>query len=242
MEEGGLVSIGAENITVTPKDALPLEDGGYVRITVKDRGKGIPEENVANVFDPFFTTKKKASGLGLAVSYSVVKKHKGHIEVESKVGSGTIFSIYLPACQKERLESDDLQLGDDKMKGKVLVMDDEEIVRDVSGEMLELMGYVVEFAIDGSEALRKYKEAMDTGEPFKMVIMDLTIQGGMGGKDTIRELLAMDPDAKAVVSSGYSRDPVMSNFKEYGFKGIIAKPYSLKEFRVLLRDMLENPG
>jgi CheY-like chemotaxis protein len=127
------------------------------------------------------------------------------------------------------------------MKGKVLVMDDEAIVRDVSGEMLELLGYGVEFAFDGMEALKKYKEAMDTGEPFRMVIMDLTVPGGMGGKETITELLAMDSNAKAIVSSGYSRDPVMANFKEYGFKGIIAKPYTMTEFSIVLRDMLEDP-
>lgn len=241
MPDGGRVSIGAENVTVTPKDALPLEDGGYVRITIKDRGKGIPKKNVAKIFDPFFTTKEKASGLGLALAYSVIKKHKGHIGVESKVGSGTVFSIYLPACQKERLESDNLQGGGDKMKGKVLVMDDEAVVRDVSGEMLELLGYEVEFALDGGEALKKYKEAMGTTEPFSMVIMDLTVPGGMGGKETIAELLKIDPDAKAVVSSGYSRDPVMANFKEYGFKGVIAKPYTMKEFRIVLRDTLRDP-
>jgi PAS domain S-box-containing protein len=241
MPEGGRMSIGADNITVTAQDALPLEDGDYVRITIKDRGKGIPKKNLPKIFDPFFTTKEKASGLGLALSYSVIKKHKGHISVESKMGSGTIFSIYLPACQKEQLESNYLQGGGDKMKGKVLVMDDEAVVRDVSGEMLELLGYGVEFALDGMEALKKYKEAMDTGEPFRMVIMDLTVPGGMGGKETITELLAMDPDAKAIVSSGYSRDPVMANFKEYGFKGIIAKPYTMKEFRVVLRDILKDP-
>jgi CheY-like chemotaxis protein len=125
------------------------------------------------------------------------------------------------------------------MPGRILVLDDEEVIREVLGDMIEVLGYETEFTVDGSEVLEKYKEAMDAGDPFKLVIMDLTIPGGMGGKETIKELLAIDPEAKAVVSSGYSDDPVMADFKEYGFKGVISKPYTLDEFDTVIKDVLK---
>ncbi len=124
------------------------------------------------------------------------------------------------------------------MPGRILVLDDEEVIREVSGEMLELLGYETEFAADGSEVLEKYKAAMDSGDPFKLVIMDLTIPSGMGGRETIKELLAIDPEAKAIVSSGYSGDPVMADFKGYGFEGVISKPYTLDEFSSVIKDVL----
>jgi PAS domain S-box-containing protein len=225
MPGGGAIQIGLENSEVESGGALPLKTGRYVKLTVTDQGVGIPQEHLAKVFDPYFTTKEKGTGLGLAVSYSIIRNHGGHILVESEPGVRTTFTVYLPAS--DRTAADVQHAQDDLVRGsgRVLVMDDEEMVRLVTGEILGALGYEAEFACDGGEAIERYRNAKECGQPFDVVIMDLTIAGGMGGKDAIRKLLEYDPDVKAIVSSGYSNDPIMASFRDHGFSDVIVKPY-----------------
>ncbi len=233
MASGGTVVLSARN-TVVKENSQPLSiaPGNYVKITVQDHGGGIPEENIDKIFDPYFTTKQMGNGLGLATAYSIVNKHGGYIKADSQVGEGTTMTIYLPAtgkqAHKDKFDEDDTM----KVRGqKVLVMDDEETVLEVASEMLASLGCTVEKALDGSEAIAKYKSAYEQGKPFSLVIIDLTVPGGKGGVDTIRELRAFDNGVKVIVSSGYFNDPVMANFKDHGFDAKVAKPYNLEKLQ-----------
>ena len=240
MPEGGMIRIRAENGIVDEEMGLPLKPGRYVKIFVEDEGIGIPQEHLSNIFDPYFTTKQKGSGLGLTTSYSIVRNHDGYITAESQMTVGTIFCVHLPASEKEipaeKKEEEKLFVG----KGKILIMDDEELVREVAGEMLESIGYEVEYAGDGAGVLEMYQRAGGSGEPFDAVIMDLTIPGGMGGQETLERLLEIDPEAKAIASSGYSSAPVMSDFARYGFQGTAAKPYNIEELSEVLHRVLAD--
>ncbi len=240
MPDGGQVEVVAENVVVNPESGLPLSDGKYVKICVTDHGIGIPERFLSRVFDPYFTTKQKGSGLGLATAYSIVKSHQGSVSVESEISSGSTFFVYLPASDKciaaQTAPQEKLLQGE----GRILVMDDEEQVRSVAGEMLLHMGYEVELVQDGKTAVELYRKAMSEGRPFDAVIMDLTVPGGMGGKEAIKELLSVDPDIKAIVSSGYSTDPVMALPDEYGFKGVVSKPYYATDLYEVLQKVLGN--
>lgn len=246
MPEGGLITVQAENVTVKEGDIRSLTAGNYVKLTVKDQGTGIPEEYLTRIFDPYFTTKEKGSGLGLTTVYSIIKNHDGHIHVESKVDVGTTVYVYLPAS-REAVAADEIDEGSLSEtplpgKGRVLVMDDEEMVREVAGEILTHMGYEVDYAKDGTEAIAVYQDAKWMGRPFDILIMDLTIPGGMGGKEAVKKLLEIDPEAKVIVSSGYSSDPIMSDFAKYGFIGVIAKPYRIEDLSaVLYRIMATKP-
>ncbi|MGW8288084.1 MAG: c-type heme family protein [Desulfobulbales bacterium] len=236
MPEGGIINVSAENITVTEGEGLPLKSGEYIRISIKDRGHGIAAEDIPKIFDPYFTTKKKGSGLGLASSYSIINKHAGFIGVESTVGEGSTFSIYLPAspailAAKKTPTVETPVSGE----GKVLIMDDEEAVRMTVKEMLRHLGYEVDTSVDGTEAIAMYKAAMAAGSPYAAVILDLTIPGGMGGRETIKKLKEIAPDVNAIVSSGYSNDPVMAEYAKYGFSGIIIKPYRISEISEVLQ-------
>ncbi|MBE9529602.1 MAG: response regulator [Proteobacteria bacterium] len=239
MPDGGTLMVSAENHNVTKENRLSLKNGRYVKISVKDQGVGIPRKLLNKIFDPYFTTKQKGSGLGLASAYSVVKKHGGCIDVNSELGVGTTFRIYLPASERRTVErktaEKEVAASDG---GRILVMDDEEIVRDVAGAMLSNLGYEVVTAKDGSEAINLYKESSEAGKPFKLVIMDLTIPGGMGGTEAVTGVLEFDPSAKVIVSSGYSNDPVMADFKKYGFCGVILKPYNANALGVTVHKVL----
>ena len=238
MPEGGLIRVKAKNMDIDAQSESPLEKGKYVLISIEDQGGGIPEKYLLKIFDPFYTTKQKNTGLGLSSSYSIIKNHGGHISVDSQLGIGTIFHIYLPAFPEHISSSKEALKTYPFGRGKILVMDDEEIVRLVVGKLLSQCGYEAELARDGEEMLKMYKAAGETGQPFKAVIMDLGIEGGMGGQEAIKHLLDMDPHAKAIVSSGYSHAPVMSHFNEFGFIGFLAKPYRLEELGKVLHEVL----
>ncbi len=230
MPEGGIITIKCENVTLQNNYDVPkLVAGDYVKILIEDQGTGIPEENLKKIFDPYFTTKPEGNGLGLATTYSIVKKHKGFIGVESEVGKGTIFTIYLPALRDidEKLPDieDKLIHGD----ARILLMDDEEVVRKIAGWMLNKLGYEVEYAENGSELIEKYRTEFINGKKFDAVIVDLTVPGGMGGEEAIKKLIEIDPDIKAIASSGYSNNPAMSDFPLFGFKAVISKPYKINE-------------
>jgi two-component system, cell cycle sensor histidine kinase and response regulator CckA len=240
MPKGGVISIKTANVTVRSEDSLPLPAGEYNKITIRDQGIGIPEDYLSKVFDPYFTTKQKGNGLGLATCYSITKKHSGHIAVESEIGIGTAFHIYLPAVSKEIETREEVKKEVSIVEGKVLVMDDEALLIDTVSKTLEYMGCDMEGAPDGAEAVKLYKRAMKSDKPFDAVILDLTVPGGMGGQETVEKLLKIDPEVKAIVSSGYSNDPVMANFKEYGFSGVVSKPYQIEELRNVLHEVMKK--
>jgi len=226
MPEGGSIRIEACNVNIDEKSKINLKAGKYIKVTLEDEGIGIPAEYLDKVFDPYFTTKKDGHGLGLASCYSIIKKHNGLIYVNSELGKGSEFIFYLPAnsdyISEVKEESKTYQAG----SGRILFMDDEEIIRNVAKEMLESEGYKLEFALEGREAIEMYKKSINSKQKFDLVILDLTVPGGLGGKDTIKEIIKIDPDVKAIVSSGYSNDPVMAEYKEYGFSDFVPKPYN----------------
>ena len=239
MQEGGTIKIRTEKLVVTDESGtLPLQCGSYVAVTITDEGNGIPSQNLSKIFDPYFSTKEQGHGLGLAICYSIVKKHGGHISVQSVEGKGTSFTIYLPvssAQAEEELHEDILILGE----GKILLMEDEESVRQTASEMLAFLGYNVVLAEDGAKAINLYTEAFLSDSPFDAVIADLTIRGGMGGKMAVSELIKVDPNVKAIVSSGYSSD-ALSDYRKYGFYNVIAKPYRLQELGKVLSSVIRG--
>ena len=242
MPNGGTLTIQAANIIVSPEEMIyRTNNSHYIKITVADQGIGISQKYLDKIFDPYFTTKHEGSGLGLATVYSIIKNHHGLIKVESEPGKGSTFTILLPAS--EAMPETDMDLRDSietgqTRRGKILIMDDEEIVREICGEMLMTMGHEVDYAANGQEALERYQQAMKEQQPFDLVIMDLTIPGGMGGKEAIRKLLKIDPLAKAIVSSGYSYDDVMANYQDYGFQGVAAKPYVIDDLNKILQKLM----
>ena len=255
MPNGGTLTIRAENLHVGDGEedlALPLAPGDYVKVAIEDQGKGISAQDLGKIFDPYFSTKpmgvQKGMGLGLATAHAIVRKHEGHITVNSTPGAGTTVSIYLPATDaKRKVQSAERDIATSQYSifnnqysiRRVLVMDDEESLRKLAVKMLsQIFGCEVVTAKDGPEAIEAYRRQMDSGEPFDAVILDLTIKGGMGGDQVIKELLKIDPNVRAIVYSGYFNDPVMANFKDYGFKGAMAKPFAMKDVETVLEKAL----
>ena len=229
MPRGGQITIFARNVEMKTGNELMLAPGSYIQITIKDTGPGIEAKKLGKVFDPYFSTKYKGSGLGLSVALSIIEKHNGKITVDAKPDKGTSFYLYLPASDKAPTPTEKPDAPIFSGRGRILVMDDEDFIRDISILMLSEMGFDVDTAKDGKEAISLYQASMDAGRPYDAIIMDLTVPGGMGGKETIEELAAMDENVNAIVSSGYSTDPVMSNYHAYGFKGAIKKPYMMQD-------------
>jgi signal transduction histidine kinase/ActR/RegA family two-component response regulator len=236
MPHGGIIQVRGENLTVETHHLLPLQPGRYIKIILSDQGCGIPAELLQKIFDPYFTTREHGNGLGLATAYAIVTKHEGYLTAESDVDVGTIFSVYLPASHKALPTTNSGEARPLVGQGKILVMDDEETIRELVGEMLTSIGYEVDNACDGAEAIALYQSAKASDQPYAAVILDVTIPGGIGGKEAITTLREIDPHVKAIVSSGYSNDPVMADFRKYGFSGVVAKPYTLK----MLNDVLQQ--
>ena len=240
MPSGGRIRILAANTELGRGERATLNKGRYVKISVADQGHGIPEAHLPKIFDPFFTTKERGRGLGLATSFSIVKRHGGQIHVDSEVGVGTTAHVYLPATKgklsvEPRAEDRAIQ-----REGKILLIDDEEIVRVSARRTLERFGYEVEVATDGTNGIQLYEAAMHGGRPFDVVILDLTIPGGMGGKEAMGRLTEIDPGAKVIVSSGYSDDPAMSRHREYGFSGVLTKPYVAEDLAEAIHQVLKG--
>lgn len=238
MPGGGTVTISCEN---NPEPASDLAaDNNSLRITITDNGPGIRPDVIDKLFDPYFTTKKKGTGLGLSICHSIIAQHGGAMTVSSPPGSGAKFTILLPASDTRKLpEDEDEMMPDSVFKGKrIMVMDDEETVSKVAKQMLEHLGYEVELVKNGQDAIDLYRNSMEEGNKFDLVIMDLTIPGGMGGKEAVQHVLELDKDAKVLVASGYSNDPVMASFLDYGFSGAVGKPFMLKELAISVKQAL----
>lgn len=241
MPEGGTIEITGENFTSVSRDALPFaQDGKFVKISIQDSGIGMPANIVEKIFDPYFSTKHGGSGLGLAITQSIINKHNGHISVESTPGIGTTFTIFLQALEKTNIpQQQSLERVEAASQAKILIMDDDKMVRTVAREMLMHLGHKVELSENGEEALKLYREAADSGKKFNLIIMDLTIPGGMGGQAAVQEILNINPAAKVIVSSGYSNDPIMANYQDYGFCAAITKPYQLQALAKVINQVLD---
>jgi PAS domain S-box-containing protein len=240
MPEGGHIQIAAENSLIRAGEVPTLPEGRYVKLGIHDNGSGIPEEVLPNIFDPYFTTKDEGSGLGLATAYSIVRKHDGYITVASEVRSGTTFVIYLPASQQRPVHAPEDMPAAFQGSGRLLVMDDEAMIRQLLLVMLEQAGYAVDSASDGAEAVALYQRAQEEGQPFALVILDVTVPGGMGGVEAFAQLRALDPQVRALISSGYANDPVLANYAAHGFRGVLTKPYTDQELYAALQRVLES--
>jgi len=237
MPDGGHLYISLENADISGIAVPGLKQGKYILITVTDEGTGIELKHLDRIFDPYFTTKHAGSGLGLATVYSIISKHGGSIHVDSELGKGTTFTLYLPASESQQLpetKQPETKGPEIEQTTRILVMDDEETIRNLVTAMLGRSGYSVETSTGGRQAIKMYKQALEAGNAFDVVIMDLTIPGGIGGKEAIKDILKIHPEARVIVSSGYSNDPVMTNYAEYGFYGIVAKPYTKNELLEVL--------
>jgi PAS domain S-box-containing protein len=245
MPKGGTIHIQATNENINSHAAhggIPLAQGNYIKIIVADEGIGIPEDLLPKIFDPYFTTKQKGSGLGLATVYSILRRHGGYITVKSRLGVGTSFEVYLPATtrpsEEPALPVPTAQLF--RGAGRILVMDDEEVVRQVLGKILRRLGYEVDFALTGQEAIEKYERALAAKMPYDIVIMDLTIPGGAGGREVIEILRKKDPQIRAIVASGYSIDPILSEYKKHGFRGAVNKPFRVNELLGVIQNVMRE--
>ena len=238
MPNGGCVAVCAENIQINEESGLPLASGRYIKVAIADHGPGVAPDIAGKIFDPYFTTKASSSGLGLAISYSIIRKHGGFLHLEKNSPEGATFAFYVPAATGKAV-SDPLQPNDRAFvydQQRILVMDDESAIRELTSELLATMGYEVTAVPDGSEAVRIYERAARKGEHFRAVILDATVRGGLGGVETIERLRSIDPRVNAIICSGYSDEAALSEFLSYGFRGALAKPFTRRE----LADVLEK--
>ena len=233
MPQGGKLTIRLDNLMVASGELPGLSPGKYIRAAVQDEGEGMDENIQQRIFDPFFSTKQNGSGLGLATVYSIITKHGGNVSVSSSPGTGACFTLYLPASENQAVNEDLIKpvVAAGAGTGRILVMDDEDMIRDLARAILERDGYAVDQAADGETAVARYRDGLQNGKPYDCVLMDLTIPGGMGGEEAIKEILTLDPKARAIVSSGYAVDPVMANFPRYGFMGMLMKPFTIQALK-----------
>ena len=238
MPEGGTIRVACMNTTVGTADVPSLKAGRYVQVLIEDKGIGILPEHRSKIFDPYFTTKQRGSGLGLATSYSIIRKHHGQITVESTPGKGSTFRIYLPAAEGEVAPKETVAASLPTGQGSILVMDDDATVQESARNMLRALGYDVATASDGGAAIEAYQKAKQAGRPYDVVVMDLTVPGGMGGKEATRKLLEIDPAARVIVSSGYSHDQIMACYREHGFRAVLVKPYRLRDLGEVIRQVI----
>ena len=240
MPSGGCVRVCAENVQVDENSGLPLENGRYIKVAITDDGPGVPADLAGKIFDPYFTTKPSSSGLGLAISYSIIRKHGGLLHLENSSPSGATFAFYLPAASGN-VVSDLLEPNNRSFhfnQQRILVMDDESAIRELTAQLLGTMGYEVTAVPDGSEAVRIYERAARRGENFRAVILDATVRGGLGGVETIERLRSIDPEVNAIICSGYSDEAALSKFLSYGFRGALPKPFTRRELADALQKAL----
>ena len=244
MPAGGIIKITLQNDLVGAELSQVLMPGRYVKLTIADHGPGIPPKDLQRIFDPYFTTKKQGSGLGLATVHSIVKKHLGHISAESVLGQGTTFRIWLPAAADvpDSVNAPAATGRPTVAAGpvRILFMDDEEMILQVGSVMLRRTGYEVTTVKDGEAAVQEYARARQEGRPYALVILDLTVPGGMGGRQTMEQLLKLDPEVRAIVSSGYSSDLVLSNYQAHGFRGMVSKPYEIADLAHAIERVLRS--
>lgn len=240
MPDGGTVHIRATNTTLEPGNAYALGAGRYVRLSIQDEGTGIEAADIQRVFDPYFTTKRAGSGLGLglAVAYSIVTRHDGKLTVESEIGRGTTFVILLPAKTDAPHAKSDPQVEIKRSGGRVLIMDDERFIRTLVSRMLGRLGNETAVPASGEEAVSLYRSGLESGQRYDAVVLDLTVRGGMGGRETIGELQALDPSVRAIVSSGYSNDPIIARYADSGFYGAVQKPFRIGEIEQALAEAI----
>lgn len=238
MPSGGSISLVAENVSIEGQHNLPIKTGCYVLVAIRDTGTGIPADCLGRIFDPFFTTKKKGNGLGLTMSYSVVKKHEGCLLVESEINKGTTFKIYLPASMKKASDKKTVTKSPKTGHGNILVMDDEEVLRDVICSMLKTLGYTPVAVSTGTEVVALFADNLSKNTPVACIILDLTVPGEMGGKEAMQQILEQDPNARGIVSSGYSDDPILSDPLKFGFRAVLRKPFTLRDFGNVIHQAL----
>jgi PAS domain S-box-containing protein len=250
MPAGGIVDVTAANTVESVEHwryALRAEPGPYVRVSIADQGIGIPEENIGRIFDPYFTTKQVGSGLGLATSYTMVKNHGGYFSVQSKPGHGTTVTVNLPASDAASAVASEGAIrapvrrdisSAESARSRILVMDDEPSIRTLAVNMLTFLGHDAEAASDGQLAIEQFRHAFQSGHPFDAVILDLIVPNGMGGREALEQLKAIDPAVSGIIVSGYAQDPVITDYREHGFKAVIAKPFTLQELRWTLDSVM----
>ena len=239
MPNGGKIEVSCQNRIFTENDLPAIEPGNYITLTISDQGVGISPENLDKIFDPYFTTKEEGNGLGLAISHAIISKHQGQIMVKSELGVGTSFEIFLPAIDPTETAMVEAAVSQSHSgSGRILVMDDEEMVCEATAELLDYIGYSVITAADGREAIRLYQEARNRQKPIDIVILDLTVPGGMGGEETMRELHRLDSGVTGIATSGYCNNPVMADYLDYGFKGVLPKPCKLEVMTQLIEELL----
>ncbi len=251
MQNEGILKVSCENVVITKKDNLTLDQGEYIKLSFKDQGRGISKIDLAKVFDPYFSTKDKSSnkgeGLGLALCHSIISNHKGLITVKSEPGIGSMFVIYLPYStskdsdlkikKRESLSKTPEQQAETG-KGKILLMDDEKSIRILLSRVIKKLGYDIETCTEGKEAIEIYQNATKSNKPFDVAILDLTNKYGMGGQETMKKLLEIDCNTKGIVITGYSDEPVVNNFRAYGFSGFLSKPTTMNELSKVINDVI----
>lgn len=240
MANGGIINVRTENVEIGTTQNFLLSEKRYIKIEIKDHGVGISEENIPKLFEPFFTTKQNGKGIGLYASKSIIKKHGGQIFVESKQNEGTIFSLYLPASSNDLKQEKNYQINSQQSTMKILIMEDQIQIFKMLKKLLKNIGYESDCVIDGIQAIEAYRKAYCSNQPYDLVILDLNVSGGMNGVETIQKIREINPMVKAILSSGSQNDPILANFRDYGFCAVAPKPYSIKLIVNLIDLILGN--